>query len=772
MKNILYFFLFLIFFYNQNLLANQDQYKNEKFCYELNYDESINLNPDNFKKFQIEIFIPNQRKWNKIILREEVKKKEINASKYYFYKNRDRVKAILLINTGNIKCKLYAKIRPHGDLYDHRIGSGLPSLNINLIKGHIFGIVEFILFRPKTRNFDNEVFATTLFREVGLFAPRSANVTVSYGRILGNFIFQEKINKEFLENQNLREGPILEGDERFRNTDSFSLMNLSKHRISNYHWSQKTKSNLIISEFSLSLLNMVNQYHNLKSNLSELDIVDYYYISKQTNYFEYFENLAIFDALMFSIDASHGLSREDRRFYFDPIFKKFYPIYYDGMVSALSFYKNINLNENFNQVDYSFDKLDLSDGKVTPSSVEGSEAASLLLEKIDTKKFYLNLNNNGMNFSYEATAKLLEKIKKRINLLKNINPDRLLNISYNSTLKENINSTDEQSKIKLVFYDDDFDHLLSCNSKKKNCKSLFLDIEQKAKLIGQELRIDNYEYIFVGKRLKSLTTDGWYDEKYFNFDKKKNNFTNRIILNDVSINIIGNVQYKLDKNKKTLEFLKEDKTGRVIIDGGYFKDWTINFLDRSQLVSIGGDINGLTGCLTIVDVKLENINIDIINSKCEDAVNFIRSNGDVKNIRIEGSEFDSIDSDFSNINFSFLNINKSKNDCLDFSYGKYYIVKSVVNYCGDKGISVGENSNLNIESADIFNSATGLASKDFSTVNIKRLNIDKVDFCAQLYNKKNEFSGASLDVYNLRCVNFKNKFNIEKNSFLKVRNEF
>ena len=48
---------------------------------------------------------------------------------------------------GNFNCILKAEIRPHGKLSDHRDGSGLPSLNVNLKEGHIFGITKFILFR-------------------------------------------------------------------------------------------------------------------------------------------------------------------------------------------------------------------------------------------------------------------------------------------------------------------------------------------------------------------------------------------------------------------------------------------------------------------------------------------------------------------------------------------------------------------------------------------------------------------------------------------------
>ena len=132
------------------------------------------------------------------------------------------------------------------------------------------------------------------------------------------FIFQEKINKEFLENSNLREGPILEGDERFRNIDDLKIKNLSRHRISNFEWSGKSNSNLASSYLSLSLLNKINQFHLIKSDhFTELHLVDYYSISKNLSLYDYFKDLAVYDSIMTVLNADHGFSREDRNFYFD-----------------------------------------------------------------------------------------------------------------------------------------------------------------------------------------------------------------------------------------------------------------------------------------------------------------------------------------------------------------------------------------------------------------------------------------------------------------------
>ena len=72
---------------------------------------------------------------------------------------------VIIKNKFGFNCSFKAKIKPHGDLLDHfrDYKSGydpiyaLPSLKVKLIEGNIFGIVEFRLLLPRTRNAGNEI---------------------------------------------------------------------------------------------------------------------------------------------------------------------------------------------------------------------------------------------------------------------------------------------------------------------------------------------------------------------------------------------------------------------------------------------------------------------------------------------------------------------------------------------------------------------------------------------------------------------------------------
>ena len=111
-------------------------------------------------------------------------------------------------------------------------------------------------------------------------------------------------------------------------------------------------------------------------------------------------------------------------------------------------------------------------------------------------------------------------------------------------------------------------------------------------------------------------------------------------------------------------------------------------------ILLRSDEFGLTGCLTFLNSKIHNLKLRMENMKCEDSVNFIKTIGNVEEMKIKNSKYDGVDADFSEINFKDVDIKNSGNDCLDFSYGNYKIHNALLVQCRDKAISTGEKSML------------------------------------------------------------------------------
>ena len=122
-------------------------------------------------------------------------------------------------------------IRTHGDLKDHIIykdGRVFQSLDVDLKNGHVNNITKFKLFLSKTRGVDeDEIFMTELLREFDFISPRTQLVKVKVNGIKNKMIFQEKSSKELLEFHRRREGPILEGDEKYMMKFSSKVKNYS-----------------------------------------------------------------------------------------------------------------------------------------------------------------------------------------------------------------------------------------------------------------------------------------------------------------------------------------------------------------------------------------------------------------------------------------------------------------------------------------------------------------------------------------------------------------
>ena len=171
-----------------------------------------------------------------------------------------------------------------------------------------------------------------------------------------------------------------------------------------------------------------------------------------------------------------------------------------------------------------------------------------------------------------------------------------------------------------------------------------------------------------------------------------------------------------------------------------FENWNFEFESNVQFTNELErlDENSLTGYVTFYDTKFDGVNISIKNMFCEDAINIIKSEGNIESIHITNSNSDAVDIDFSNIEINSVFIDNAKNDCLDISSSKVIINFINTNNCGDKGLSVGGIVSVDINKLIILNSAIGVAVKDSSKTTIKDLEINSADIC--LYTERNKNS--------------------------------
>jgi hypothetical protein len=173
----------------------------------------------------------------------------------------------------------------------------------------------------------------------------------------------------------------------------------------------------------------------------------------------------------------------------------------------------------------------------------------------------------------------------------------------------------------------------------------------------------------------------------------------------------------------------------------------------------------LTGCLTFYNVEFKNVVIEASNQVCEDAVNLVNTTGNIDSILISNSVSDGLDIDFSNIYVNNITIKNSFNDCLDLSGGSYFIESIALTGCDDKGISIGETSEVKIDNVLISKAKIGVAIKDSSSLEINQANIDSSNYCFALYRKKQEFGPSYLSTGKNNC-NLDKDIYIQKGSVI------
>ena len=159
---------------------------------------------------------------------------------------------------------------------------------------------------------------------------------------------------------------------------------------------------------------------------------------------------------------------------------------------------------------------------------------------------------------------------------------------------------------------------------------------------------------------------------------------------------------------------------------------------------------GMTGCLNFYDAQL-SVRLVVNNGGCEDSLNIVKSSGTINSVQIFNSVSDAVDIDFSNILIFDLIVNEAGNDCFDVSSGTYRVHLANLKNCGDKGISVGEKSDFRAGDIILSSANIGISSKDYSTVQVSRANIENTPVCIEARQKKQEFGGAFIKAKALHC---------------------
>ena len=785
-KTLFFLIIFLIFNNNSFSDTNIASEYNSPLCknkINQEYIEEI----DKLKIKKIEIDTNNYRRWTVNSIRIITNSFRFTPEKY---KGRFDT-SILVTYENNIQCFFKGRIRHSGDAKDHikLLGNSIiQSLDIHLNEGHIKGITKFKLYLPGTRGIvSDEILQAEILRSLNYISPRTFNVNVRINQGEAEMLLQEKAAKELLEYNNRREGPILEGDQRFffKLVENIPDNQLSNNSVGTPELRSKSIKTMLAKQ-SNSRIIFKSENHKTMSYkaLTNLNLIYLYYSNKfqdQKNNFNYFDydldntllgffnpehilKLDIYNLLMQATNSQHALSVSNRKFYWNSIEKYFEPINYDS---------NININRQSPTTTTSILRMPIS--KYFYQSFDSLEKK---LDNLNLNKIHNNMLLSGINLSKDDLNSKINKILFNLNLIKEnyLNLDKDL-VEHNkfkpinnilSRFNDTLNQIDPS--VFLVKHNQSSGKLQRCKIYLEKCEDYSFSNENLLALLEGEFVLDEKVYQYLGNNLD-------FKNIIEHEDYNKLNFKKTTIFYDNGIEIDNN----LDEN--LLNIYQKKPGSRIYIIGGTLENLIINFFgykitenekDLSLKVfpkNYPIDINGLTGCLSLINLKVKNISIKTTESSCEDTINLINVEGSFSEIDIKNSLSDGLDIDFSDVQIDKINISSSGNDCVDFSSGNYKLNKLNLSNCGDKALSVGEKSFLILNEIVAENSNIGIASKDSSVTKINNAYLKNLKTCVSAYNKKQEFYGGFLEIKNIDCKNYVRKMVSDTTSKIIIENE-
>ena len=461
--------------------------------------------------------------------------------------------------------------------------------------------------------------------------------------------------------------------------------------------------------------------------------------------------LNTYESLAYGLDMEHGLSMDDRRFYYDT-FRNFYlPIYYDGK-------SNILEREQIKKI------VDIKN-EASNEAILGAERALGKLQNLDLKKFLIKLKGSGLDLSGIQLKEIIRKVISRIDAL-----DAKEKIDDILITKEEFfkRSHDNEKSIKFILTNYEKRQFSICSFRLEDCKIINIKDAEYFNILNEASR---QKFNFLKNKINSN------DHMVFLFENSKNNQKDFYSLNSWRLSnelntvkiFSKNMKILINKDKKIISITQLENNGKILFLGGILDRWNINFEGKindkgNDLKNNFDNLNNLTGCLNFYEVEFNLVNINSVNSLCEDSINIVRSKGNISSIEVNDSSSDALDVDFSKLLINNIKVTSALNDCVDLSSGDYNLGELKLKNCGDKGLSVGEKSTIKLNKIYVDFANYGIASKDSSTVNLKNAIFKNLKICLSAYNKKQEYNGGFIYIDNLECQNYYKKVDIDSNS--------
>jgi len=192
--------------------------------------------------------------------------------------------------------------------------------------------------------------------------------------------------------------------------------------------------------------------------------------------------------------------------------------------------------------------------------------------------------------------------------------------------------------------------------------------------------------------------------------------------------------------------------GMVVLKSAQTSEWQYASVEKTAGISRDGWV--LTGGITFFQSNIFLDHTFIGNNQTEDAINVIHGVFQFRNCEFANTFADALDSDFSNGEVTGCFFHDITGDAVDVSGTTAVVSETRMERVTDKGVSVGEKSDIRVVNTRMDTVGIGVASKDLSTALVSNTRIDGARFAAlAAYIKKPVYGPASIEAQQVTILN-------------------
>ncbi len=215
--------------------------------------------------------------------------------------------------------------------------------------------------------------------------------------------------------------------------------------------------------------------------------------------------------------------------------------------------------------------------------------------------------------------------------------------------------------------------------------------------------------------------------------------------------------------------------GAVIIKGSDSDGSKLKYCEFSGGSGYKGDLFEYSAMLSIHGVK------DMLIANCyfhdnkvvDDMVHAVYSDITFSDSVFEHAKFDALDLDISTSTIERCKFIHSGNDGIDLMTSEAVVRDTLLKSNLDKGISIGENSNVFVYNSQIFENQIGLQSKDISKAILYNVTLEKNKKAMDAYKKNWRYGGGgTIHLYKSKVLDNEATFSADKKSSIWVYDSY